>query len=83
MSTIKLQFSKLSQLRRGDRILSCGQVNYAVARVVARELAQLEPGSPVRGVRLEPPYPGTRIEWVLYPSQCDGLSIVVERDVVP
>jgi len=43
------------------------------------ELASIEPGSPVVGVRLENPNPSSEIEYVLYPSQVDGLQMEVQR----
>lgn len=42
-------------------------------------LGPIEPGSPVRGVRVESPNPASGVEWVLYPAQMDGRAMEVER----
>lgn len=49
---------------------------------MAAALGPIEPGSPVHGVRLvnPDPDPDSSLELVLYPSQVDGLALVIERD---
>lgn len=79
--TLTLTLTSTGGLRRGDRILTVGEkITYRPPRVVAAPLAPLEPGSPVCGVRLVNPNPESVTELVLYPSQVDGLQVVVERD---
>lgn len=68
-----------TRLRVGDVILSLGGRPYRKPRVVTTELGPIEPGSPVVGVRLENPNPSSEIEYVLYPSQVDGLQMEVQR----
>lgn len=67
-------------LRTGDRLHRLGEViTYRPARVVAAPLGPIEPGSPVEGVHFEA-RPGEVVEFVLYPSQADGLAMHIERD---
>lgn len=71
--------TRLRDLCVGDVILSLGGRPYRKPRVVTTELGSIEPGSPVVGVRLENPNPSSEIEYVLYPSQVDGLQMEVQR----
>lgn len=71
--------TRLRDLRVGDVILSLDGRPYRKPRVVTTELGSIEPGSPVVGVRLENPNPSSEIEYVLYPSQVDGLQMEVQR----
>ena len=71
--------TRLRDLRVGDVILSLGGRPYRKPRVVTTELGPIEPGSPVVGVRVENPNPSSEIEYVLYPSQVDGLQMEVQR----
>lgn len=71
--------TRLRDLRVGDVILSLGGRPYRKPRVVTTELGPIELGSPVVGVRLENPNPSSEIEYVLYPSQVDGLQMEVQR----
>jgi len=71
--------TRLRDLRVGDVILSLDGRPYRKPRVVTTELGSIEPGSPVVGVRLENPNPSSEIEYVLYPSQVDGLRLEVQR----
>ncbi|WP_257479113.1 hypothetical protein [Acidipropionibacterium jensenii] len=71
--------TRLRDLRVGDVILSLDGRPYRKPRVVTTELGPIEPGSPVVGVRLENPNPSSEIEYVLYPSQVDGLQMEVQR----
>lgn len=71
--------SGLSDLRRGDVLTALDGTSYRQRLVVCRELAPIEPGSPVQGVRLENPTPESGLEWVLYPSQIDGRALEIER----
>lgn len=77
MSTIIV--TRLAELRVGDRIISRDGRAYAKPLRVTDELAPIEYGSPVIGVRVENPNPSSGIEWVLYPSQMDGRQMEVER----
>lgn len=70
--------TRLRDLRVGDVILSLDGRPYRKPRVVTTELGPIEPGSPVVGVRLENPNPSSEIEYVLYPSQVDGLQMEVQ-----
>ncbi len=77
----RLTVRQTSALRPGDRIVSVGAtITYRPARTVATALGPIEPGSPVHGVRLVNPDPDSLLELVLYPSQVDGLALVIERD---
>ncbi|CEH05317.1 Protein of unknown function [Propionibacterium freudenreichii] len=71
--------TRLRDLRVGDVILSLDGRPYRKPRVVTTELGPIEPGSPVVGVCLENPNPSSEIEYVLYPSQVDGLQMEVQR----
>ena len=71
--------TRLRDLRVGDVILSLAGRPYRKPRVVTTELGPIEPGSPVVGVRVENPNPSSEIEYVLYPSQVDGLQMEVQR----
>jgi len=71
--------TRLRDLRVGDVILSLDGRPYRKPRVVTTELGPIEPGSPVVGVRVENPNPSSEIEYVLYPSQVDGLQMEVQR----
>lgn len=71
--------TRLRDLRVGDVILSLDGRPYRKPRVVTTELGSIEPGSPVVGVRVENPNPSSEIEYVLYPSQVDGLQMEVQR----
>lgn len=69
-----------ADLRAGDRIVSVGPaITYRPVREVASALGPIEPGSTVLGVRLVNPDPASALELVLYPSQIDGLALVIER----
>lgn len=68
-----------TRLRVDDVILSLVGHPYRKPRVVITELGPIEPGSPGVGVRLENPNPSSEIEYVLYPSQVDGLQMEVQR----
>ena len=77
----RLTVTHAADLQAGDRILSVGAtITYRTPREVAAPLAPIEPGSPVLGVRLVNPDPASPLELVLYPSQVDGLALVIERD---
>ena len=71
--------TRLRDLRVGDVILSLDGRPYRKPRVVTTELGPIEPGSPVVGVRVENSNPSSEIEYVLYPSQVDGLQMEVQR----
>lgn len=71
--------TRLSELRTGDVILSLDGRPYRKPLRVTDALGPIEPGSPVKGVRVESPNPASGIEWVLYPSQLDGHRLEVER----
>lgn len=71
--------TRLAELRIGDHITSCDGKPYRTPLHVLDELGPIEPGSPVRGVRVESPNPSSGIEWVLYPSQMDGRRMEVDR----
>ena len=71
--------TRLRDLRVGDVILSLDGRPYRKPRVVTTGLGPIEPGSPVVGVRVENPNPSSEIEYVLYPSQVDGLQMEVQR----
>lgn len=73
--------NRLADLRFGDRIKSWDGHAYNPPRRVMYELGPIEPGSPVQGVRLENPNPGSTLEYVLYPSQMDGRTLEVDRYV--
>lgn len=75
----KIIVTRLAELRIGDRLLSFNGRPYRAPLRVTDELAPIEFGSPVRGVRVESPNPSSGIEWVLYPSQMDGRQMEVER----
>lgn len=72
-----LTITNLADLRVGDRPISFEGRRYNRPLTVSAELAPIEPGSPVYGVRLDAP--GTDIEWVLYPAQIDGHELTIER----
>lgn len=77
MPTIVL--TRLADLRAGDVILSLDGRRYRTPLRVTDALGPIAPGSPVHGVRLEPPNPASGIERVFYPSQMDGHRLEVER----
>lgn len=81
MPTESLTVTRLADLRFGDRVKSCDGRPYSPVRVVQYELAPIEAGSVVRGVRLENPYPTSPVEHVWYPSQMDGHVLEVDRYV--
>jgi hypothetical protein len=72
--------TRLDQLRVGDKIHSWDGHPYNPPRTVTHALAPLEPGSSVKGVRLANPNPVNQLEYVLYPSQMNGLPLVIERE---
>ena len=77
----RLTVTLAADLQAGDRIVSVGPtITYRTPREVAAALAPIAPGSPVLGVRLVNPDPASPLELVLYPSQVDGLALVIERD---
>lgn len=77
MATITI--TRLADLRTGGAVLSLDGKPYPRPRVVTAELGPIELGSPVCGVRLQGPNPGSGVEYVLYPSQVDGRRLEVER----
>lgn len=79
--TQRLTVTRAADLRPADRIVSVGpNITYRPPRAVAAALGPIEAGSPVQGVRLVNPDPASPLELVLYPSQVDGLALVIERD---
>ena len=71
--------TRLADLRTGDRITRLGDITYRNGgRTVTAPLAPIESGSPVIGVRCGTLAGG--VEFVLYPSQVNGLDITFERD---
>ena len=77
----RVTITRAADLRAGDRIVSVAPtITYRPPRTVAAPLGPIEPGSPVHGVRLVNPDPTSTLELVLYPSQVDGLALVIERD---
>lgn len=69
----------LSDLTFGDRVLRIGTISHERKPLpVEAPLGSITPGSPVSGVRCGT-LPGG-VEMVLYPSQCDGQTIIFERD---
>lgn len=79
MSTETVIVTRLADLYPGDRILSWDGHAYRPARVVEQSLGPITLGSTVVGVRLRNPDPDSTLEYVLYPSQMDGLRLEVER----
>lgn len=75
-----ITLTRLNQLRVGDKIHSWDGHPYNPPRTVTHALGYLGPGSTVRGVRLANPRPDDQLEYVLYPSQMDGLPLVIERN---
>lgn len=75
----KMTVTDLAELRAGDRITSYNGRPYRRPLQVTTELAPIQPGSPVYGVRVESPNPAAGIEWVLYPSQWNGREMEIER----
>lgn len=73
----RMTTTTLSDLKVGDRISSVGPTTHANGLVVTGEVAPIEPGSPVEGVRCGT-LPGG-VEAVLYVSQSDGHKIVFDR----
>lgn len=74
----ELIVAKLAELREGDVLTALDGKSYAKPLTVTDELAPIAPGSPVRGVRFEPPA-GSGVEWVFYPGQMDGHRMTIER----
>lgn len=70
--------TNLAELREGDVLTALDGKRYAKALTVVDELAPITAGSPVHGVRFEPPT-GSGIEWVFYPGQMDGHSMTINR----
>lgn len=70
---------RLADLRPRDRIVARSGQRYGKPLQVLEALGPIEPGSPVVGVRVQNPNPGSRTEWVLYPSQMDGQEMEVDR----
>lgn len=74
MSTITV--TDLADLRRGDRVLAIGSISHRNKPLeVESSLGPI--AGPVQGVRCGTLAGG--VEMVLYPSQCNGQQIVVER----
>ena len=57
---------RLADLRPRDRIVARSGQRYGKPLQVLEALGPIEPGSPVVGVRVQNPNPGSRTEWVLY-----------------
>lgn len=74
----ELIVTKLAELREGDVLTALDGKSYAKPLTVTDELAPIALGSPVRGVRFEPPA-GSGVEWVFYPGQMDGHRMTIER----
>lgn len=75
---MKITVTHLTDLRRGDRITAVGAIDHSrKPLMVSDPLGPIDPGSPVVGVRCGTLAGG--VEMVLYPSQCDGQRIAVER----
>lgn len=75
----KIIVTDLAELRAGDRIVAFDAHKYKAPLIVTDELAPIEAGSPVIGVRVAPPKPDDPIEWVLYPNEYNGHELAVER----
>jgi hypothetical protein len=75
----KIVVHRLEDLRPGDQITGHGGRPCRRPLRVTAALGPIEPGSPVRGVRVESPNPASGVEWVLYPAQMDGRAMDVER----
>jgi hypothetical protein len=73
----RLVVHRARELRRGDRILKLGAVDYNPPREVLAPLAPI--AGQVVGVRTSNPCPGSPVEYVLYPSQIDGTPMLVDR----
>ncbi|MFT7712337.1 hypothetical protein ACMT9Y_15360 [Clavibacter tessellarius] len=73
--------TRLADLRVGDVITSMGGRALPAPRCVSATLGPIEDGSPVHGVRLVNPDPASTLELVYYPSQVDGIPLVVVRGV--
>jgi len=71
--------NRVADLRIGDRIKGWGGHTYDPPRVVTTTLGPIAPGSPVEGVRLENPKPGSTLELVRYPAEMDGRAMEVDR----
>lgn len=75
----RITITRLAKIEPNDRIISIGSIDHSHKPLVAQDyLAPITPGSPVQGVRCGTLAGG--VEMVLYPSQCDGQQIVVDRD---
>lgn len=74
----ELIVAKLADLREGDVLTALDGKFYAKPLTVLDELAPITTGSPVRGVRFEPPT-SSGIEWVFYPAQMDGHRMTINR----
>lgn len=72
----ELIVTTLAELREGDVLTALDGKPYAKPLTVANELGPITTGSPVRGVRFEPPT-GSGIEWVFYPGQMDGHRMTI------
>ena len=79
MSTCSVTITRLADLRVGDFIKSWDGHRYNPPRRVTSELGPITTGSPVQGVRLENPTPGSPVELVLYPAEMDGRTLEVVR----
>ena len=74
----ELIVTKLAELREGDVLTALDGKPYAKPLTVTDELGPIAAGSPVRGVRFEPPT-DSGIEWVFYPGQMDGHHMTIQR----
>lgn len=75
---MELIVTKLAELRRGDVLTALDGKSYPKPLVVRDELALINVGGEVRGVRFEPPA-GSSIDWVFYPGQMDGRHMTITR----
>lgn len=75
---MKTTITRLKDLRYGDRILSIGSISHRSKPLTVQSTLGPVNGSPaVQGVYVGRLSGG--VEFYLYPSQCDGQDIVVER----
>ena len=74
----ELIVTKLAELQEGDVLTALDGKPYAKPLTVSDELGPIAPGSPVRGVRFEPPT-NAGIDWVFYPGQMDGHRRTINR----
>jgi len=68
----------LAELEPGDVLVAVDGEKRNRPLTVATPLGPIESGSPIQGVRFDPPT-GSIIDWVFYPSQMDGRQMEILR----